>query len=123
LKGNSGKFDEGRSENAAVINYPNVPVYAFVRADDKAPFTFKGSFYCKSINTEPDGSKWFELNRKDFATDDVLVTSLVWNEDFSNKVEASRAASSEERKKRLKGVLGYLKQERLLLWFVSGTPT
>jgi 5-methylcytosine-specific restriction protein A len=32
LKGNSGKFDENRSENAAVIQYPNVPVETTVQS-------------------------------------------------------------------------------------------
>lgn len=61
LKSRNGVFKETYAENAAIIEHPEVPVYAFVRHDSDGPFRLAGVFRNAGAYIEKDESKWFEL--------------------------------------------------------------
>lgn len=62
LKSINGKFDEKYEVNRAIIDHPELPIYTFVRKDEKSSFRYFGAFNFISLNSESDGSKWFRLD-------------------------------------------------------------
>ena len=62
LKSRKEVFRETYIENAAIIEYPTVPIFAFVRHREGDRFTLAGIFRNARVHTETDGSKWFELH-------------------------------------------------------------
>lgn len=97
-QGNS-VFSEERSENRAILNYPEVPVYAFTRKNPKGLYEFSGVFSCARVHTESDGKKWFELVRKEEIGAPILFDQLVTEQE--REVAEAITRTPAERKRRL----------------------
>ena len=74
LKSRNGFFREEYVENAAIINNPEIPVYAFVRDTAEGPFQLAGAFTNVQVHTDSDGSKWFELHKVTASADQLPIT-------------------------------------------------
>jgi 5-methylcytosine-specific restriction protein A len=100
-KGGVAFFNESYIENRAIINFPNVPIFAFVRPTDEGPFTLKGVYRNEKVHSEVDGSKWFELVRIDTATSSTPIAEEELIADTERQVARSRSLSRRERLARL----------------------
>ena len=101
LKSIKGKFKESYQANRSIAEYPEVPVYAFVRDTDKAQFVLSGIFKSASIQSTPDGAKWFDLHRINTASSVAPVTIEEFQEDSERKTDTSKNSSQGERQSRL----------------------
>ncbi|WP_207479601.1 HNH endonuclease [Arenibaculum pallidiluteum] len=95
------EFKESYIENAAIIEYPDTPIYAFTRPDERSTFTLAGIFRNAGVHTEPDGSKWFDLVLRDQRKNAPARTETQLKEDLEQAVRKARASSRAERKARL----------------------
>ena len=71
LKSRNENFDERYKENRAILDYPDCPVYVFVRDQLEGSFVLAGVFANRRIHCEESGAKWFEL-AKTFANAEVM---------------------------------------------------
>ncbi|MBP2312931.1 HNH endonuclease [Azospirillum soli] len=101
LKSRNNVFKESYSENAAIINHPHVPVYAFVRHQAEGPFRLAGLFKNAGVHTEEDGSKWFELVLRSPAETDVALDARALRDAHEREVRRAQRSSTAERRQRL----------------------
>ncbi|MBB4054076.1 5-methylcytosine-specific restriction protein A [Devosia subaequoris] len=100
LKSRKGKYLESYLENRSIIEFPDVPVYAFVRNDASERFVLSGVFRSSRVVTENDGAKWFYLVRQEKVEPAVEMAKL--EADLQQGVTRARADSREARRARLK---------------------
>jgi 5-methylcytosine-specific restriction protein A len=98
LKSRKGVFNEVFFENASIIQHPDVPVYAFVRATTEGLFNLVGTFRNKEVHTEADGSKWFELRK---VTSHSIITEEQLDSDLNAKLAQSSQLDKKQRQARL----------------------
>ena len=103
LKSIKGVFKESYKHNQAIIEYPEVPIYAFVRHSKDQAFKFAGVYGMAKVHDEDDGSKWFELLRRDIAEegDITRILTAIYEQDLKDRVERSKSGSSSARHQRL----------------------
>jgi 5-methylcytosine-specific restriction protein A len=99
--GGQVRFDEMHKLNRAIINYPDVPVYAFVRPMAADDFHLAGVFAFRRVHIDPNGGKWFDLLRRVSDVCGAISTDSSLREDLDKAVKQSLASSSEDRKRRL----------------------
>lgn len=102
LKARTGKFEEGYQDNRSIIKFPNVPIYAFTRPSRGESFMLAGIFQSTGVHTESDGSKWFELIRKDPADAMASLTLQEFETSATRDIRRARRSSPEERRARLR---------------------
>ncbi|WP_370200428.1 HNH endonuclease [Roseibium sp.] len=99
LKKNRGEYSITHSYNAAIIENPEVPIHAFIRATKKESFQYAGILYYRRLHREGE-AKWFEFTR--FAA--IIENQpplLEIQTDLQNQVEKSRSDDAKKRKERL----------------------
>lgn len=100
LKSIGNEFGEHFKANAAILNNQRIPVLTFVRNTESDPFTYQGIFKYSNIYREPDGSKWFELDRnreEAGVVEDAAFTAKV----FAQQIKKARRSSRVQRMARL----------------------
>ncbi len=100
LKSIDDVFGEHFKANASILNDKKIPILTFVRDSDKEDFTYQGVFKYRSITTESDNSKWFELERN-YSEDGVVQESNFLEEVFTKKIRQARKSTREQRLARL----------------------
>jgi 5-methylcytosine-specific restriction enzyme A len=103
LKSIREEFKESFQHNRAIIEFPHVPVYAFVRPSKNSPFEFSGIFGFVQVHQESNGSKWFELERRNLTLESEVATLGVsaYERDLNDRLSQSHQDDSEARRKRL----------------------
>lgn len=100
LKSIDKEFGEHFKANAAILKNRQIPILAFVRNIETGPFTYQGIFKYQDIHREPDGSKWFELERNNEETG-VIEDAAFAAKVFSEQTKEARKSSREQRLARL----------------------
>jgi 5-methylcytosine-specific restriction protein A len=95
------KFDEDYVENRTIIQNPNVPIYVFIRNSAEGDFILSGLFKCASVHVEGDGSKWFELERRNAAGVETVTIESELDSQFEEKVKQAKNSSKQSRIARL----------------------
>lgn len=101
LKSRNDVFNETYVENAAIINFPNVPVYVFVRNTASGPFVLEGVFRNVAVHSVSDGAKWFELQKIGDIEANIPVGEEAWRAGLRQQVKQSLSDTRESRLKRL----------------------
>ncbi|MBK3776258.1 HNH endonuclease [Azospirillum brasilense] len=101
LKSRNDVFKETYSENAAIIQYPEVPVYAFVRHSTDGRFRLAGVFRNAGVHEEEDGAKWFELTIRAPSESLSSVDALELHEAHERAVRRAQSSTAAERHRRL----------------------
>lgn len=100
LKSISDVFKEEFKVNAAIIQNPQVPIYAFVRQATGEKFRLAGIFRNMGVHTEQDGSKWFELAVR-VPEADAPMDAHELQKNHKLAVSRAQAGSSSDRQRRL----------------------
>ena len=101
LKSIKGKYSENYKENAAVINFPGMPIYTFLRDKSGDDFIFEGTFFFTSLHQNEDNSKWFRLDKASTTSSDVVDEGYD-RRTFEYAVAVSKEDTTEARMARLK---------------------
>lgn len=121
MKAISGNFSESYRDNAAIINNPQKPVLAFVRETSSSRFTYYGRFFLLSIQTEEDGSKWFDLaSWGDGMSQIAYITDV--EHSLNDKVKASQRMDATERRKRLEAAASQPGKQRVVTTAYQRNP-
>ena len=100
LKSISGNFGTHFKPNKAIIENPRLPVIAFTRDSEFAPFIFRGVFHYHDLLHESAGAKAFVLRRDD-SLSPVMIEAKYAQEELEKRVKHSAFQSQSERLKRL----------------------
>jgi 5-methylcytosine-specific restriction protein A len=99
LKDGSILFGEHYRPNAAILKVPSLPVLAFVRQTAQGDFVYAGVFSKQNMQSEPDGSKWFDLVLA--STDDVIADAEYIQRELQDHVAMVLTQSRQQRLMRL----------------------
>jgi len=94
-------FNPNHLHNKAVTEFPDRPLFLFVRSKQGESFTFAGDFQNIAVHTEIDGSKWFELHRREFEEQSGIILAQTLSNDLQRAVQASKKSSKSAREQRL----------------------
>lgn len=105
LYANKDNFDPRHTFNQAVIHSGDRPIFLFVRNKSEGPYRLDGKYRYISLHDEPDGSKWFRLEKRELSEARIAESSLLTEEevrrDLERRVRASETDSYESRQTRL----------------------
>lgn len=101
LKSRQEVFSESYVENAAIVNFPAVPIYVFDRNTASGPFILEGVFRNAGVHTESGGAKWFELMKVDAVRAAIPVDASTLQGELGRQVVRSIQDPHEERRRRL----------------------
>ena len=99
-------FKETDKQNAAIIASGETPIFVFEKDNNKKnrrPLTLVGALRFAGLGEDEDGAKWFRLERRDLFDQPNRFTVEQQSTELEERVGASRASTSDERKKRLAG--------------------
>jgi 5-methylcytosine-specific restriction protein A len=101
LKSISGNFGVHFKPNRAIKENPDLPVVAFTRDSESAPFIFRGIFKYFDILEENEGRKAFMLRRASEVSNVTVMSFARAQEKLEKGVQKAKERSRSERLKRL----------------------
>lgn len=101
MKSIKGKFKASYKENKVILENQEIPIYTFVRQNDKEDFIYKGIF--KYLKDDYDKeTKWFILKKDSIYDNQEMITYSKLVENLNDKIEDSiHNYTDDERRKRL----------------------
>ena len=95
-----GKYDPDYKYNAAIRQSGAAPIFVFIK-DAAGFFVLEGVFEYVTEHADSDGSRWFELLKRDSTLQPYQITDREYTSELDAKVTAARADNSESRRARL----------------------
>lgn len=95
-----GKFDPNYKYNSAIRHSGKTPIFVFIKGDD-GQFILQGIFQYVAENEDPDGARWFELEKRDSTTQPYTMTEQAYAAELDARVKEARDDGPDARKARL----------------------